>query len=330
MRGTTIRAVTSSTLAEIDAQYRQLREDCAAVRRSSLRLLAASGAEAGEYLQSQLTNDLDPLEPGTGIYAALLDRKARDQADMNVLRLSDGEYWLVLEERGFDAAQRHLDMYRIGREAEVGVPEPERVIISLVGPAVEQRTGISPGPPFSSRPASVAGTSCIAVSAPVGDTPGLDLLLEQEAADDLLERLATDGVPEVSESALEILRIEAGLPRFGQEIDDTVMPAEAGLVESAVSFEKGCYIGQEPVARLHYKGRPNRRLRRLALSAAADPGEELWLEDRKLGVLTSSCISPARGPLGLAVVRREAEPGATIKVGSGDVTAVVESIESGS
>jgi folate-binding Fe-S cluster repair protein YgfZ len=101
------------------------------------------------------------------------------------------------------------------------------------------------------------------------------------------------------------------------------MPAEAGIVEAAVSFTKGCYIGQEPVARLHYKGRPNRRLRGLELSAPAEPGTELRLGERTVGSIGSSCLSPAHGPIALAIVRREAEPGAELAVGEAGVTARV-------
>ena len=101
------------------------------------------------------------------------------------------------------------------------------------------------------------------------------------------------------------------------------MPAEAGIVDAAISFTKGCYIGQEPVARLHYKGRPNRHLRGLELSAPAEPGAELRLGEKTVGAIGSSCLSPARGPIALAIVRREAEPGVEVAVGEDGVTARV-------
>jgi tRNA-modifying protein YgfZ len=101
------------------------------------------------------------------------------------------------------------------------------------------------------------------------------------------------------------------------------MPAEAGIVEAAVSFTKGCYIGQETVARLHYKGRPNRHLRGLKLSAPAAPGAVLRLGEKEVGRLGGSGVSPARGPIALAVLRREAEPGAELLVGEDGVTAQV-------
>jgi folate-binding protein YgfZ len=101
------------------------------------------------------------------------------------------------------------------------------------------------------------------------------------------------------------------------------MPAEAGIVEQAVSFTKGCYIGQETVARLHYKGKPNRHLRGLRLSAPAPAGAQLRLAEREVGQIGGSCVSPAHGPIALAILRREAEPGAELAAGEDGVTARV-------
>ena len=127
----------------------------------------------------------------------------------------------------------------------------------------------------------------------------------------------------ISEQAAEIVRVEHGRPRYGVDLDDSVIPQEAGLNERAVSFTKGCYVGQETVARLHYKGKPNRHLRGLRLSEPAPAGAELRLGERAVGRLSSSVISPTYGPIGLGLVRREAEPGATVSVGEHGVTAEV-------
>ncbi len=120
-----------------------------------------------------------------------------------------------------------------------------------------------------------------------------------------------------------MLRVESGRPRYGVDLDDATIPQEGGLNERAVSFTKGCYPGQETVARLFYKGKPNRRLCGLRLSAPVAPGAPLVLGERQVGVLTSSAVSPQFGPIGLALVRREAELGAELAVGPGGVTATV-------
>jgi folate-binding protein YgfZ len=174
----------------------------------------------------------------------------------------------------------------------------------------------------------VAGTECLVV----GTDAGLDLIVaatdsgqkgSRDPAASLRGALLAAGAVEVEPEAAEILRIEAGRPRFGAEVGPETMPAEAGIVERAVDFEKGCYIGQEPVARLHYRGRPNRHLRGLRLSAPAAPGTALRLGEKEVGRVGGACVSPALGPIALAVVRREAEPGDELAVGEDGVTARV-------
>ena len=118
-------------------------------------------------------------------------------------------------------------------------------------------------------------------------------------------------------------RVETGRPRYGVDLDDTVIPQEAGLNERAVSFEKGCYVGQETVARLCFRGKPNRHLRGLRLTGPAESGTPLRLGEREVGRLASVVESPRHGPIALALVRREAAPGDTLAVGDGDVRAEV-------
>ncbi len=128
---------------------------------------------------------------------------------------------------------------------------------------------------------------------------------------------------EVGEDAAEIVRVEAGRPRYGVDLDEHVIPQEAGLNDRAVSFTKGCYVGQETVARLFYKGKPNRRLRGLALDAPVAPGDPLVAGEREAGRVGSAVVSPVHGPLALAFVRREVEDGAIVEVGEGRVPARV-------
>jgi folate-binding protein YgfZ len=311
--------MTEAGTVELDAQYRQLREECGVLDRSARGKLLLKGSEAAEYLQGQLTNDVEALAPGEGCYAALLDRKGHMQADMRVLRLADDEIWIDTEPEALDAARRHLEMYKIGREVTLEDVSEERSILSLIGPRSAELAGSPALPEHSSEPASIEGLECIAV----GTAFGVDLISAAGDSERLRAALAAAGAPEVGPDAVEILRIEAGTPRFGSEMDRATMPAEAGIVAAAVNFEKGCYIGQETVARLHYKGKPNRRLRGLRLSAPAQPGAALSLAEKEVGRLGGSCVSPVHGPIALAIVRREAEAGSELRVGEDGVTARV-------
>jgi len=304
---------------ELDAQYRQLREECGVLDRSGRGKLIVSGPEAAEYLQGQLTNDVEALSPGEGQYAALLDRKGHMQADMRVLRIAAEEIWIDTEPEALAATRRHLEMYRIGREAAIADLTAERAILSLIGPRSVELAGTAALPEHANEATGVSGVACLAV----GTAGGIDLIARPADAGRLREALTGAGAVEVGPEAAEVVRIEAGIPRFGTEMSAETMPAEAGIVERAISFTKGCYIGQEPVARLHYKGRPNRHLRGLELSAPATPGAGLVLGEKEVGRIGSACVSPARGPLALAIVRREAEPGAELAVGEDGVTARV-------
>src|SRR6202035_874591 len=135
--------------------------------------------------------------------------------------------------------------------------------------------------------------------------------------------LVQAGATETSEVAAEIVRVERGRPRYGIDLDESTIPQEAGLNERAVSFTKGCYVGQETVARLHYRGKPNRHLRGLRLAEPAASGDEIRLGERPIGRLGSAAISPRLGPSALALVRREAEPGAIVSVGEQGASAEV-------
>lgn len=326
----------SAIAVELDAQYRQLREECGLLDRSARGKLLLRGSEAAEYLQGQLTNDVEGLEPGEGCYAALLDRKGHIQADMRVLNLSTvplpdgtgernsgadggGSFWVDTEAVALETAKRHLEMYKIGREVELEDVGAERAILSLIGPRAVEIAATAALPEYATEATAVEGIECLAV----GTAEGIDLIAPGGQADALREALRGRGAAEVGAEAAEVLRIEAGRPRFGAEMSNATMPAEVGIVAAAVDFEKGCYIGQEPVARLHYRGRPNRHLRGLELSASAGPGTPLRLGEKEVGELGSACLSPARGPIALAVVRREAEPGAELAVGEDGVTAHV-------
>jgi len=311
--------MSETATVEIDAQYRQLREECGVLDRSGRGKLLVTGSEAAEYLQGQLTNDIEALTPGEGCYAVLLDRKGHMQADMRVLAVDAEKIWIDTEPEALAATKRHLEMYKIGRDADVVDAGAERAIVSLIGPRSAELSGAPPLPENRHAEIAIDGIECPAV----GASFGIDLIPHAEDRERLIAALEAAGAPQVTPEAVEILRIESGAPRFGSEMDTATMPAEAGIVERAVSFTKGCYIGQETVARLHYKGKPNRHLRGLRLSALADPGTPLQLGEKEVGKLGGSCVSPVLGPIALAIVRREAEPGAELRLGEDGVTARV-------
>jgi folate-binding protein YgfZ len=313
--------VGAEAVIELDGQYRVLREAAGIVDRSARAKLLVRGPEAIDYLQGQLTNDLEAIEPDQGCYAALLDRKGHMQADMRVLRLSTGDVWLDMEPAAAERVVRHLRMYSVGREIEIEDESGSWTITSVIGPAANEAAGTAPlAPEHAQRHFEREGVEVLAVATDLG----LDLITRAEQADDLRNLLARSGAVEVSEAAAEIVRVESGRPRFGREMTTATIPQEADIDERAVSFTKGCYIGQETVARLHYRGKPNRHLRGLRLEAPVADAAPIVLGERDLGQVGTAVISPLHGPIALAVIRREAEPGAQVEVGGSVAAEVIE------
>jgi folate-binding protein YgfZ len=316
------------------AEYEALVSGCALVDRSERGKLALTGAGAVEFLNGQVTNELADLHPGEGRYAAFLTNKGKMLGDLRVLAVGADsappveELLLDTERVALQALFDMIRRYKIGYEVELHKRTLECALLSLVGPAAAAVAADATGGAETSlpqtehehAPVAIAGRTVRLIAAV---DAGFDVLCDAADGDAVGAALLRAGALAVGEDAAEIVRVERGRPRYGVDLDEATIPQEAGLNERAVSFTKGCYVGQETVARLHYRGKPNRHLRGLRLSAAVAPGAELRLGERAVGRLGSVALSPARGPLGLALLRREASPGDTVAVGEHGVTATV-------
>jgi folate-binding protein YgfZ len=234
------------------------------------------GPDAETYLQAMVSNDVAALGPGESCEALLLTPKARVIAPLTVLRRSADDY-LLLTEPGLG----------------------DRVVATLVRSRFAAKCEIAPEP----------HTSTVVLGAD-GDIPTADY------GEPAAEVLDADIEPTFGDDELEVLRIRAGTPRFGREIDDRVLPAEAGLDARAIDFEKGCYPGQEPIARQHYRGRVNRSLRVLVLEGSEAPeyDAELAYEGKAVGRVTSAARDGAR-VVALGFVRAEVPAEAVLACG---------------
>ena len=233
-----------------------------------------SGADAGDYLQRMVSNDVAALAPGDSCLALLLTAKARVIAPLVVWRRGEEDFLLLTEPELGETVRTHLTRMRLRARCEV---EPEEHSSALAFGAV---TGIASELP--------------------GAVEVLDSGLESTLA------------PE----ELELRRIEARVPRWGREIDDRILPAEAGLDETHVSFSKGCYPGQEPVARLHFRGHANRGLRLLELDELPAYDAELLFDGRSVGRVTSAAVRPDGMVSALAFVRTDVPDGASLELAS--------------
>jgi tRNA-modifying protein YgfZ len=300
----------------IATEYRVLTEGCGLLDRSERGKLALTGADAAGFLQGQVSNDIEALSPGAGCYAAFLTPKGKMLGDIRILNAGD-ELLLDTERIALQALFNMIRRFSIGYQLELHKRTLESGLLSLIGPEADA-PGL-PGDENAHVPFSAGGIRARAIRTDVG----VDLLCDAADTEALRAALEDAGAVAIGQAAAECLRIERGRPRYGVDLDDSVIPQEAGLNERAVSFTKGCYVGQETVARLFYRGKPNRQLRGLLLSSAVEPGEEIAFEGRAVGRVTSVAQSPRFGAIGLALVRREAPPGSAVTVGedaTGQVT----------
>lgn len=307
-----------------DPGYEALLHGCGLLDRSELGKLALTGGQAGAFLGGQVSNDTEGLEPGTGCYAALLDNKGKMLGDLRVLRSPDGGELLLVCERAslqalFDVLRRAI----IGWDAELHKRTVQQGLVSVMGPEARAVTGAAAaGLGETEHDTASATVGGCAVLLATTDT-GVDVVCDAADTAAVIAALRDAGAVAVDETTAETRRVELGRPRYGADLAGGVIPQEAGLNERAVSFTKGCYVGQETVARLFYRGKPNRHLRGLRLAEPVEPGTQLHAvpaageePGRPLGHVTSVVVSPVHGPIALAFVRREAELGDTVAVGT--------------
>lgn len=234
--------------------------------RRSRDFVGVRGPDAESYLEAMLSNNVAALAPGDACDALLLTPKARVIAPMTVFRRSAEDYLLLTEAGLGETLRSALLRSRFAAKCEI---ELERHTSTLV----------------------------------FGEAEGIR---NTEYGEPAIEILDAELEPTVGEQELELLRIKAGTPRFGREIDDRVLPAEAGLDTKAIDFQKGCYPGQEPIARQHYRGRVNRSLRVLEIEGNELPqyDAELTLEGKTVGRVTSAAVEGDH-VVALAYVRNE-------------------------
>jgi tRNA-modifying protein YgfZ len=342
---------TMDTPVTLLQEYEALTQACGLIDRSERGKLSLAGPSAVEFLNGQVTNEIAGLRGGEGCYAAFLTHKGKMLGDLRILAVAaqgtgvPSELLLDTERVALQALFDMINRFKLGHDLELGKRTLQSALLSLVGPAADEvaarATGAgAPAPgagPRADEPVpTLGGTEHAHLMASISgravrlirtaEPSGVDVLCDAADVEVVRAALVGAGAQPVSEAAIEIVRVEHGRPRYGVDLDDTVIPQEAGLNERAVSFTKGCYVGQETVARLHYKGRPNRHLRGLLLSRLLAGGEELCLDGRAVGRVSSVVLSPAHGPIALALVRREVQPGAVVSAGEDGATAEVTAL----
>ena len=304
----------------MDAEYRALTDTCALVARPDRGAVLLTGEKPAQMLNGLISNDVIDLR-GQGRYALLLNSKGRVMTDLRVFPSSIG---LLLDvpraglENLLAAFKKYIPPLYARFEdlseliGHVGIYGPEAASVAREALATElppEQLGVSE--------IQVAGEPVLVIrDRLLGD--GVELIGSKTEvgtlADEVLPAVEGAGGRRADAEALEIVRVEWGVPKYGIDISDANLAQETGLEADAISYDKGCYLGQEVVARIHYRGHVNRHLRSLAFDdALPSSGSTLFSNDRKVGEVTSAVVSPEFGPIGLGYVRREIEPGSVIR-----------------
>lgn len=299
--------MTMSIAQEVrDAVY-AVRHGVGAWIRDSQAFVRLTGRDVAAWLQTQTSNDVVALKPGEGLANALLDRKGRLQAHFTVHRWDD-EYWLVVERvqvrRLLDQLEAHLfaedvQMFDSGGEVEQILVQGPRTLSFLAAVAGEGAASLLPGEWHGVHPVELLGHQVIAIRCTATGEDGYLLVTESGEAAPLLEALLdadrTHGLRQVGEEAREILRIEAGIPRFGVDMDETNRLPETTLERTCVSYTKGCYLGQEVIAKLRAYSSVKWALMGLEVDEGAPPlvpGAALHCDGLEVGAVRSAVYSP--------------------------------------
>ena len=317
------------------AAYDAVRHRGAFLDRSHRGRIVVSGAERASYLQGLLTNDIVALKAGQGCYTAYLTAQGRMIADLYVYELGDV---LLLTMIGAvkDGVMAKLDQFIFSEDVQLGDVTETFAQVAVVGPGAASIlsslvTGVS-GEALSEMPehgsarGGWAGGAAIVTRITDTGEPGFDLFVERAQADALESALLAAGAIALDQTTAEAVRIEAGVPLFGRDMDEETIPLEAAIESRAISFTKGCYVGQEVVIRVLHRGhgRVARKLVGLTLDGdrAPEAGAAIRVDDREIGHVTSSTMSPAKQrPIALGYVHRDfLEPGTAVTVGEQTAT----------
>jgi folate-binding protein YgfZ len=323
---------------DIAREYGALRGGAMLVDRSARTRATFTGVKSADVLTGLVTNDVLALSPGTGQYAAALSPKGKIIADLRIFaregdflvdvppRAADG-WWGMIRKYVNPRLSRYVDITATQRDIGVFGARARALVSRVTGIGVERLEGLAP---YANRPVPSGSDPVLVVRVPDLGLEGYELIGPVEAVEALWTALADAGATPASAETFDIARIEAGRPEWGIDIDDTTLAQEANLDElGAISYTKGCYTGQETVARVHFRGHVNRLLRGLRFGDTPLPARGATLADadgRAVGDVRSVTVSPRLGGIALAMIRREIDPGARLTATPSDAVGIVAAL----
>lgn len=308
----------------VAAEYEALRTGAAVFDRTHRSRLRVRGARAAEMVAGLVTNDVAGLAPGQGCYAAALTAKGKIVADVRVFVLEDGvltdapprvgDSWAAMVKKFVNPRiATHADESAALRDIGVFGPTARHAVSVATGVPAPALAALAP---FAHVTVELDGHIILVVRAPELGVEGFELLVPAGMFGALWSRVVAGGATPAGLDAWEIARVEAGRPEWGLDMDDATIPQEANFDElHAISYTKGCYVGQETVARVHFRGHVNKHLRGVRAAGMEPPPRGATLHDETgtlVGDVRSAVRSPTLGGIALAMVRREVAPGAAL------------------
>jgi folate-binding protein YgfZ len=308
----------------VAAEYEALQTRAALFDRSHRGRVRVNGDKAAEMIAGLVTNDVGGLVPGQGCYAAALTAKGKIVADVRVF-IDEGSVLVDTPPRAAQAwaamvkkfvnprIAPHVDESAALRDLGIFGMNARHVVATLTGVQAPALTAL---PPYAHVTVEIGGQKVLVTKSPELGLEGFELFVRAEQFDALWERAAASGAVPAGLEAWEIARVEAGRPEWGLDIDDNTIPQEANFDElHAISYTKGCYVGQETVARVHFRGHVNKHLRGIHAAGLDSPPTGATLHDdtgQQVGDVRTAVRSPRLGGIALAMIRREVVPGASL------------------
>lgn len=303
----------------ITGGYAALKDGAAIVDHSDRALLRLSGKDPRGMLNAILSNDV-PADESRGVYAMLLNPKGRILSGLRVLK-SNEEVLIEAEAGGAASAKETLGRYAPFSRVKVEDLSDSWSVMGLYGPGAETLLNCPALAEHETAEIEVEGATLLAAGV-LTPAPGYDLIGPSEVVAAARDRLVARGATPADHSAYETVRIETGVPRYGADITPDNFPGETGLLERAVNFHKGCYPGQETVARMHYRGHPNKTLYRLAIEGhPPELGENIIQAGKVVGVITSVAPLPVEDRiLALGYLSRTADIKEPLQAGEAGIS----------
>ena len=316
--------------------YDAARHRVGLVDRSEYAYIVVSGKDRASYLQGLLTNDIAALGPGQGCYAAYLTAQGRMIADLWVYELGDVMLLRLLRDVK-PAVLARLDQFIFSEDVQLGDvsdtfigtalvgPQSAALLSSVLGVSERSLTGL---PEHGNLRATFASEPVIVLRSTDLGEPGFDVLVEAIAFQPLRAALHHAGAVEIDPATAEVLRVEGGVPKFRQDMDEETIPLEAGIESRAISLTKGCYVGQEVIIRVLHRGHGRVARKLVGLSKAGDVsfkrGAIVQAEGRDIGEITSAAWSLSlQRPIALGYVHRDfVAPGTRVSVEGADAEVV--------